>query len=114
MPEPGSRQLDRICAPRSGGIKPQSVSSNIEKLVVILTSVGLMSMPRHSVVADPPTRLLDGECHDHWLFPGRRGGCEAAARASSVVRATKVQMTRCPERDTRWPGMNDDGEIFEA
>ena len=32
-----------MCAPRSGGIKPQSISSNIEKLVVILTSVGLMS-----------------------------------------------------------------------
>ena len=31
-----------MCAPRSGGIKPQSISSNIEKLVVILTSVGLM------------------------------------------------------------------------
>jgi len=39
---PGSRQLERMCAPRSGGIKPQSISSNIEKLVVILTSVGLM------------------------------------------------------------------------
>ena len=42
-----------MCAPRSGGIKPQSVSSNIEKLVVILTSVGLISadavahMPLH-------------------------------------------------------------------
>ena len=39
--------------PRSGGIKPQSISSNIEKLVVILTSVGLISadavahMPLH-------------------------------------------------------------------
>jgi hypothetical protein len=41
-----------MCAPRSGGIKPQSISSNIEKLVVILT-VGLISadavahMPLH-------------------------------------------------------------------
>jgi hypothetical protein len=32
-----------MCAPRSSGIKPQSISSNIEKLVVILTSVGLIS-----------------------------------------------------------------------
>ena len=45
--------MDRMCAPRSGGIKPQSISSNIEKLVVILTSVGLISadavahMPLH-------------------------------------------------------------------
>ena len=45
-----------MCAPRSGGIKPQSIGSNIEKLVVILTyfcPVGLISadavahMPLH-------------------------------------------------------------------
>ena len=41
---PGSRQLNRVCAPRSGGsaaerpYKTTSVSSNIEKLVVTLTS----------------------------------------------------------------------------
>ena len=45
--------MDRVCAPRSGGIKTTSISSNIEKLVVILTSVGLISadavahMPLH-------------------------------------------------------------------
>ena len=43
-----------MCAPRSGGIKKTtSISSNIEKLVVILTSVGWRSadavahMPLH-------------------------------------------------------------------
>ena len=42
-----------MCAPRSGGIKPQSISSNIEKLVVILTSVGLISA---DAVAHMPLR----------------------------------------------------------
>ena len=42
-----------MCAPRSGGIKSQSIRSKIEKLVVILTPVGLISadmvahMPLH-------------------------------------------------------------------